>query len=308
MVQPDFLLGGIFAAVIIGFLVIDLGFFERRAKKISLRSAFWQTFFWIAISVAFGLLLGKLEGSDAAFQFFSAYLTEKILSVDNLFVILLIFTYFEIEEQYHHRVLFWGILGAIILRAIFIGIGSAVVSEFHWVLYIFGAILIWSGLQLLGAREDKHRDLSKSKTLQFLQNALPLTTEPHHGRFTLIERGRRVATTLLVVLIMIEVSDLIFAVDSIPAAFAISQQTFIIYTSNIFAVMGLRAMFFLLEDVVHKVRHLAKALAFILVFIGLKMLAEIAGVHIGSGISFGIILAALLFAGGFSYWESRQLR
>jgi len=289
----ELILGGVFGAVILAFLIVDLGFFDRRAHKVSFRSALYQSIFWVAVSVVFGALVYFLEDRESAYQFFSVYLTEKILSVDNLFVILLIFAHFNIDEKYHHKVLFWGILGAIVMRAIFIGAGSYLVGQFHWILYIFGAILLYSGVKLFLQKASHHVDMAKSKLVRFLHRYLPITTAEHHGKFMTLERGRRVFTTLFLALLVVEFTDLIFAVDSIPAAFAITSRPFIIYTANIFALMGLRAMFFLLENIMHRFHLLSKALSFILIFIGAKMFSGVFGIHVSSGISFGIIIAAL---------------
>jgi tellurite resistance protein TerC len=226
-------------------------------------------------------------------EFASAYVTEKLLSVDNLFVILLIFNFFKLEEKYYHRVLFWGILGAILLRGGFILAGSFIIEQFHWVLYIFGAILIYTGFRLFNDKKEEHVDFQHNKVFKLAKRFLPFTTSHHGGKFFVREHGRTLATTLFMIVLLVESTDVIFAIDSIPAAFSISQNPFIVFTSNIFAVMGLRALFFLIESVVHKFHHLQKGLSFILVFIGGKMLADIFMLHISSVISFGIIMSAL---------------
>lgn len=291
--NTQLILGGIFGLIILVFLVIDLGFFGRRAQKVSFKSALWQSIFWVVISLVFAVLVYIFQSPELSYQFISAYVTEKILSVDNLFVILLIFKFFNLEEKYHHKVLFWGILGAIVLRAIFIGAGSLLVSEFHWILYVFGAILVWSGIKLLFQKKEQHADLEHNRVVKLARRYLPFSTGPHNGRFMHRENGKRVFTTLFLVVLVVEVTDLIFAVDSIPAVFAISQSPFIVYTSNIFAIMGLRAMFFLLESVMHRFHHLPKALSFILIFIGVKMLVGFFDIHISSLVSFLIIMGAL---------------
>lgn len=293
MPDTQFLLGSLFAILILGFLAADLGFFNRRAHKITIKAALWQSAFWVAISLAFAVLVYFTQSPDKSYQFLSAYLTEKILSVDNLFVILLVFGYFQLEERYHHKVLFWGILGAIVMRAIFIGAGALLIAKFHWILYVFGAILVYSGIKLLTQDDNKHIDFEKNAVIKFARKYLPISTEPHAGHFVRRENGKFMFTSLFLVVLVVEATDLIFAVDSIPAAFAISQDPFIVYTSNIFAIMGLRAMFFLLEGVMHKFHHLSKALSLILVFIGAKMLAGIVGFHLNSLVSFAIIITAL---------------
>jgi tellurite resistance protein TerC len=283
----------VFGTVIIGFLVADLGFFNRKAHKVSLKSALIQSIFWIAVSFAFAFLLFLFMDRETAAAFMSAYVTEKMLSVDNLFVILLIFSFFKLEEKYHHRVLFWGILGAIGFRAIFITAGAIIIDQFHWVLYIFGALLVYTGIKLFRDKKEEHIDFHNNKVVKFAKKFLPFTTNHHDGKFFVKENGKLHFTTLFLIILLVETTDIIFAVDSIPAAFAISQDPFVIFTSNIFAIMGLRALFFLIENVVHKFHHLQKGLSFILVFIGLKMLADIFDIHLSSLVSFSVIIAAL---------------
>jgi tellurite resistance protein TerC len=286
----------LFGVIIVGFLIADLGFFNRKAHKISPKSALYQSIFWIALALGFGFLISLYMGQGAAAEFLSAYVTEKMLSVDNLFVILLIFDFFKLEEQYHHKVLFWGILGAIIFRAVFITAGAYIIGQFHWVLYVFGAILVITGIKLFRDKKEEHADLSKNKTMRLAHKFLPFTTNHHGGKFVVREHGKLMFTALFMIVLLVETTDIIFAVDSIPAAFAISQNPFIVFTSNIFAVMGLRALFFLIESVLHRFHHLQKGLSFILVFIGVKMLLGIFGLHISSLASFGIIILALVLS------------
>lgn len=284
----------LFSFIIIGFLVADLGFFNRKSHKIEFKPALYQSLFWIGISLVFGLLIYFFIGKEIAVEFFSAYITEKMLSVDNLFVILLIFSYFKLEEKYHHKALFWGILGAIVFRAIFIGAGAYIIHQFYWVLYIFGAILLYTGIKLLSAKKEEHVDFNKSKIIKFAHKIFPFTNSHHGGKFFFWENGKFYFTSLFMVVLMVEATDIIFAVDSIPAVFAISQNLFVVFTSNIFAIMGLRALFFLIENVLHRFHHLQKGLAVILLFIGVKMLIGIFGLHISSLISFGVIIFALV--------------
>ncbi len=283
----------VFAVIIVGFLIADLGFFNKKAHKISLKSAALQSMFWIGISCAFGALIWWMQGGNTAATFMTAYVTEKMLSVDNLFVILLIFNFFGLEEKYYHKVLFWGIMGAIVFRAIFIGVGSYIVSQFSWVLYIFGAILLYTGIKLFRDKKEEHADFNEHAILKLAKKIFRFSTNYHDGKFFLKENGKWHATILFMIVILVEATDIIFAVDSIPAAFLISQDPFIVFTSNIFAIMGLRALFFLIEGVVHKFHYLQKGLSFILVFIGLKMLAGIFHIHLSSLMSFGIIMSAL---------------
>ncbi len=284
----------IFWVVVIGFLALDLGYFNRKAHKISPKAALTQSIFWIAVAFCFAFLILLSMGTLKATEFMSAYVTEKMLSVDNLFVIMLIFSFFKIEEKYHHKVLFWGIMGAIVFRAIFILVGAYIIHQFHWVLYIFGAILLYTGIKLFKDKKEEHMDFEKSKTVRLARKYLPFSLNPHGGKFIVREAGKYKFTLLFLIILLVESTDIIFAIDSIPAAFAISSDPFIIFTSNVFAIMGLRALFFLLENVLHKFHHLQKGLSFILVFIGAKMLAGIFGVHVPSTVSFLIIMGALI--------------
>ncbi len=283
----------LFGIIIAGFLVVDLGYFNRKSHKIEFKPALYQSLFWIAISLAFGFLILLFINKEMAAQFMSAYVTEKILSVDNLFVIMLIFNYFKLEEKYHHRVLFWGIMGAIVFRGIFIGIGAYVVHQFYWMLYIFGVILVYTGIKLLFGKKEKHADFNKNKIIKIARKHLPFTANHHNGKFFFRENGKFMFTSLFLIVLLVECTDIVFATDSIPAVLSISQNLFIVFTSNVFAVMGLRALFFLIENILHRFHHLQKGLAFILIFIGLKSLVGIFGLHVSSLFSFGIIMFAL---------------
>lgn len=282
-----------FVAVIISFLAFDLGVLNRKAHAISVKTAAWQTLFWIVTSLLFAASIYVFYDASKTWEYLGAYTTEKMLSVDNLFVILLIFNAFNIEEKYQHRVLFYGILGAVFLRGVFIGLGTVVIALFHWVLYIFGAFLVYTGVKLLFEKKEEHVDFRHSRTYLLAHRYLRFSSSHHGGRFFVRENGKLFATSLFLVMILIEWTDLIFAVDSIPAAFSISQDSFIIYTSNIFAILGLRSMFFLLEAVIHRFHHLQKGLSIILIAIGAKMLLDIVDIHISSTISFAIILTVL---------------
>ncbi|OIO18449.1 MAG: tellurium resistance protein TerC [Candidatus Magasanikbacteria bacterium CG1_02_32_51] len=284
----------LFAFIVVGFLVVDLGFLNRKSHKVEFKPALYQSLFWVTISLIFGFLILVFLSRDLAAEFLSAYITEKMLSVDNLFVMMLIFSFFKLEEKYHHKVLFWGIMGAVIFRGIFIGAGSYIVNQFHWVLYIFGLVLLYTGIKLLNEKKEEHMDFNKNKIIKFAKKYLPFTDNHHNGKFFYKEHGKFVFTSLFLIMLLIEATDIVFAVDSIPAVFAISQNPFIVFTSNIFAIMGLRALFFLIENILHRFHHLQKGLAFILLFIGAKMLSGIFGLHISSLISFAIIITALL--------------
>lgn len=284
----------LFALIILGFLIADLGYFNRKSHKIEFRPALYQSVFWVAISLVFSFLISIYIGKETAAEFLSAYVTEKMLSVDNLFVMMLIFSFFNLEEKYHHRVLFWGILGAIVFRGIFIGAGALIIHQFHWVLYVFGAILLYTGVKLLRDKKEEHVDFQHNKIYKAAHKFLPFTASHHNGKFFCVENGKFMFTSLFLIMLLIEGTDIIFAFDSIPAVFSISQNLFVVYTSNIFAIMGLRALFFLIENILHRFHHLQKGLAFILLFIGSKMLAGMFGLHMSVYVSFGIIMLALI--------------
>lgn len=283
------LLFGIFGIVIILFLAVDLGLVHKGPSKITQKDALLQTIFWIVVSCIFGGLIYFFGGgANDALEYFSAYVTEKALSVDNIFVILLILRYFKIKDEYYHDILFWGILGAIVFRAIFIFLGALLIGEFHWILYIFGVFLVYSGIKIFNEDDDMEIEPEKNILTRWAKKVLPISTEDRGGRFVFIEKGKLWFTPLFLVILLIESTDLIFAVDSIPAAFAITQNEFVIYTSNIFAVMGLRAMFFLLANILDRFYLLQKGLSIVLIFIGVKMLLEMSIVQQGFQMAFGI--------------------
>ncbi len=291
----------IFGLVITIFLIFDLGFFNKEAKKISTKSAFLQSIFWILISITFGALIYFYDGGSApALTFFSAYLTEYALSVDNIFVILIILRYFKVKDIYYHKILFWGILGAIVFRAIFIFLGAILIEEFHWILYIFGAFLVYTGIKIFFEQEEDEIDPEGNLVLKYSKKYLRITEDDLGGKFFTWIDKKLYFTPLFLVIILIETTDLIFAVDSIPAAFAITQSEFLIYTSNIFAILGLRAKFFLLAGVIEKFYLLQKGLSFVLIFIGGKMLLEIIDIQVPIFWSFMVIILTLCLSIIFS--------
>ena len=300
--QTETILFGVFAAVIFVFLVIDLGFFNRSPKKISTKSALIQSIFWVFVSSIFGYLVYHFDegGYDSSIEFFSAYLTEYALSVDNIFVILLILQYFTVKEEYYHKILFWGILGAVVFRGVFIFVGALWIAKYHWLLYVFGVFLIYSGIKIYFEDSDEKIDPEKNPILKLCRKYLPITKEEIGGKFLVNQAGKWMFTPLFLVVVLVETTDLIFAVDSIPAAFAITQNEFLIYTSNIFAVMGLRAMFFLLAGIIDKFYLLQKGLSIILFFIGAKMLLEIVPYEIPPTLSFIVIIVTLTLSIIFS--------
>jgi len=300
--QSETILFGVFAVVITVFLLIDLGVFNKTAHKITTKSALYQSIFWVIVSTIFGFLiyLNDERGVDASLEYFSAYLTEYALSVDNIFVILLILKYFSVKEEYYHSILFWGILGAVVFRGIFIFVGALFIAKWHWILYIFGVFLIYSGIKIYFEDSDEKIDPEKNPILKLCRKYLPITSIDMGDKFVTRIDGKFMFTPIFLVIVLIETTDLIFAVDSIPAAFAITQSEFLIYTSNIFAVLGLRAMFFLLAGVIDKFYLLQKGLSIILFFIGAKMLLEIFDIDIHVGLSFTVIILTLALSIVFS--------
>lgn len=297
----------VFAAVIIIFLIFDLGFFQKSAHKVSLKSAIFQSIFWVVISVVFGFLIYKFYGGTTVMlEYYSAYVAEYALSVDNIFVILLILRYFKVEETYYHKILFWGVLGAIVFRGVFIFLGAYLVGQFYWILYIFGAFLVYSGIKIFFQKEEEDLDPEKNVIIRFARKYLKVTKGHFEGKFV-VRRGKMVLfTPLFLVILLVETTDIIFAVDSIPAVFAITQNEFILYTSNIFAILGLRAKFFLLAGVIDKFYLLQKGLSFILIFIGAKMLLELINVHFSTIVSFTVIISALVLSILFSILIPRK--
>lgn len=292
---------GVFALIIALFLLIDLGVLNKTNKKTTTKSALYQSVFWVFISTLFGVFVyyNEPSGMDAAFEYFSAYLTEYALSVDNIFVILLILKYFSVKEEYYHKILFWGILGAVVFRGIFIFVGALLIQEFEAILYVFGVLLIYSGIKIYFEDSDDKIDPEKNPVMRLCKKYLPMTTGDHGGQF-MITKPKIMFTPLFLVVVLIETTDLIFAIDSIPAAFAITTNPFLIYTSNIFAVLGLRAMFFLLAGIIDKFYLLQKGLSIILFFIGAKMLLGMFDFHIDVELSFTVIVVTLALSIIFS--------
>ncbi len=264
----------VFGIVLILAIVVDLGLFTKKGATISLKNALWTSIFWIALGLAFGIFVWFEQGQDSALEYYSAYLMEKSLSIDNIFVFILIFSAFGIKEKYYGRVLFLGVLMAIVFRIIFITVGVALVDKFHWILYIFGVFLVYTGYKMFVENHEQEFDPHKSKVYKFMKRFLPLVPHDGGGKYMIKENGKSVYTTLFVVVIMLAAIDVVFAVDSIPAVMGISRDKLIIYTSNIFAVLGLRSLFFLLRGAVSKFDYLQQGISIVLVFIGLKMLGE----------------------------------
>jgi len=277
----------IFNIFVLGMLALDLLVFHRKAHAVSLREALSWSAVWIALALIFNVGIYYLWGSEKALEFLAGYLIEKSLSVDNIFVFIMIFSYFAVPAIYQHRILFWGILGALIMRAIFIAAGAALLSAFHWIIYIFGGFLIITGIKMFFAGEEKIEP-EKNPAVLLLRRFMPITNEFHGQRFFVRIDQRLWATPLFVVLVVIETTDVIFAVDSIPAIFAITMDPFIVYTSNIFAILGLRALYFLLAGIMDMFRYLKVGLSFVLCFVGVKMML-VDFYKIPIGVSLGVV-------------------
>jgi len=261
----------IFNAFVLLMLALDLGVFHRKAHEVSLKEALTWTFIWISLALVFNAIIFYWRGRQQALEFFTGYLIEKALSVDNIFVFIMIFTYFNIPSRYQHKVLFWGIVGALIMRVIFIFAGVALIEKFHFTIYLFGALLVYTGYKMF-YHNNASIEPDKNPLIRFLRRYMPITPDLHEDNFFVKLNGKQFATPLFMVLILIETTDLIFAVDSIPAILAITQDEFIVYTSNVFAILGLRSLYFALAGVVHRFWLLSFGLAIVLVFVGIKML------------------------------------
>jgi tellurite resistance protein TerC len=284
------MLWGGFVLFVLAMLALDLGVFHRKAQEVPLREAAIWSVVWVGLALLFNVGVFYWFGTEPALQFLTGYLIEKALSVDNLFVFLVIFSYFAVPKTYQHRVLFWGILGALVMRAIFIGVGAALLQSFHWIIYVFGALLVITGIQLLRQRAEIHPE--ENPVYKLVAKMLPATKDYHDKRFFVKQSGKWLVTPLFLVLLAVEASDIVFAVDSIPAIFAITSDPFLVFTSNIFAMLGLRSLYFLLSGIMSRFAYLKYGLALVLVFVGTKMLiADIYKVPIV--VSLGVVVLLL---------------
>jgi TerC family integral membrane protein len=282
-----------FSLFIFSMLSLDLGLFNRKAHTIKYREAWIWSAVWVTLAMIFAGIVFYYLGSTRGFEFLTGYIIELSLSVDNLFVFLLIFSYFKVPARFQHRVLFWGVMGALIMRLTMIFVGAALINRFHWIIYIFGAFLVYTGIKMFRQEEiEVHPD--QNPVIRLVTRFLPITRHYEDEKFFTKINGKRTGTLLLLVLIVVEITDLVFAVDSIPAIFAVTTNTFIVYTSNVFAILGLRSMYFLLAGVVDKFRYLRTGLAIVLTFIGLKMLLGAVGFHIPIKISLGLVALVLI--------------
>ncbi|MBO0124838.1 TerC family protein [Agrobacterium sp. OT33] len=291
----------VFISLVLSLLALDLGVLHKNSKEIGIRESLLMSGFYIAIGLAFGGWIWYQSGQQSAMEYVTGFVVEKSLAMDNIFIIAMIFSYFAIPRQYQHRVLLWGILGVIILRGIMIAGGAAIVENFHWVLYLFAAFLVFTGLKMLFSSDHDEADIGNNRILKFLRSRLPVTEKLHGEKFFVKETDattgklKTFVTPLFLALIMVEIADLIFAVDSIPAIFAITTDPFIVYTSNIFAILGLRALYFALAALIHRFAYLKYALAAVLVFVGSKIfVADMLGIaKIPPAVSLGVTVTIL---------------
>jgi tellurite resistance protein TerC len=299
----------VFAVVLLIIVLLDLSLFQKRNHTPTFKNTLLQTGFWFVMAALFGAFLWVTKGHETGAQFFSGYLMEWSLSADNIFVFILILKYFQMPQSSHQRILFWGIIGAIIFRGIFIGLGSALVGQFHWILYIFGVILIYTGAKIFFEKEDDGDDNyspEKNVIYRWLKKYLPFSDDVKATSFSIVEYDKKFYTPLFLVIWIIATTDVVFAIDSIPAVFSITQNKLIIYSSNVFAVMGLRSMFFLLSNIIKRFAYLQQGISLILIFIGVKMLLEIFNIHIPTYLSLLIIVVGLGGSVLFSIMQNRK--
>lgn len=283
---------GLFIAFVLAMLALDLGVLHRKPHKVTLKESLWWSVFWIALAFLFNVWVWFGRGRQAGLEFLTGYLIERALSMDNLFLFVVIFSYFQVPAEYQHKVLFWGVLGALVMRAIFIAAGIALIAKFHWVIYIFGAFLVVTGVKMW-IQEEHEVHPERNPVLKAFRRVVPVTADYEGHKFFVLKNGKRMATPMFIVLLFVETTDLVFALDSIPAVLAVTRDPFIVFTSNVFAILGLRALYFALADLVKLFEYLHYGLAVILVFVGLKMIFE-PFYEIPVGISLGVVGIVLL--------------
>ena len=281
-----------FNAFVLVMLALDLGVFHRKSHVVSFREAMGWTIAWVSLAMLFNLGIWHYAGSQKALEFTTGYLIEYSLSVDNIFVFALLFSYFTVPPKFQHRVLFWGILGALVMRAMMIGAGTVLIAKFAWIIYVFGAFLILTGIKMIVKREEEIHP-ERNPVVKWFKKLMPVTSKYHEDKFFVREKGIRMATPLFVVLLLVEISDVIFAVDSIPAIFAVTTDPFIVYTSNVFAILGLRSLYFALAGVLDKFHYLKVGLGVVLTFVGVKMLLAHTAWKIDTLVSLGVIVLTL---------------
>ncbi len=267
------LLWSVFGLIVLALLALDLGVFHRKAHTVRIREALIWSAVWIGVALLFNVAIYFIGGHVPALEFFTGYILEKSLSVDNLFVFLMVFSFFKVDRRHQHKVLFWGILGALIMRAIFIAAGISLINKFHWVIYFFGALLIYTGVKMI-SEKDKEVHPEKNPLLKIFRRFFPVTTDYRGSNFFVREGGKLFATPLFVVLLIVETTDVIFAVDSVPAVLAITRDPFVVYTSNVFAILGLRALYFAISGIMGLFHYLHYGLSAILIFVGAKMMVS----------------------------------
>lgn len=294
-----------FGLFLVVMLALDLGVFHKNSHVIEFKEAITWSSIWIGLALVFNVGVFYFAGKAKGLEFFTGYLIEKSLSIDNVFIIALIFTYFNVPREYQHRVLFWGVIGALIMRAILIAVGAALITEFTWIIYIFGAFLIFTGFKMYFQKDHKI-DPDKNPLVRLSKKLIPVTDQYNKEKFFVIKDDKRYATPLFLVLLLVETTDLIFAVDSIPAIFAISKDPFIVFTSNAFAILGLRSLYFALAGVIHKFYYLKAGLSVILIFVGIKMLL-IDIYKIPIGISLGFITLVIFISIYASVQKNKNL-
>jgi tellurite resistance protein TerC len=294
----DFWIWPAFIALIFAFLALDLLVFQRDAHEITLKEAFVWSVIWTVLGVAFAGVIFAWHGGDAAGEYLAGYVIERSLSVDNIFVFALIFSYFAVPAAYQYRVLMWGIVGAVVFRIIFIAVGASLLETFHWMIYVFGGFLVFTGIRMALSKE-MDIDPEQNAALRYLRRLVPITTDYRGTRFLVREAGVLMATPLLAVLVVIETTDILFAVDSIPAIFAVTDDAFIVFSSNAFAILGMRVLYFMLAGAMHRFVYLKTGLAVVLVFVGVKMLTEEL-YHMSIWLSLGVIGAVLAISIGAS--------
>ena len=293
MINVYFWIG--FHVFIFAMLALDLGVFHKKSHKVSVKEAVIWTLIWISAAMLFNVLIYFELGKINALEFFTGYVIEKSLSVDNIFVFILIFSYFAVKEEYQHKVLFWGVLGALVMRAIFIFTGVALINKFHWIVLIFGGFLVYSGIHMLFQKETAVNP-EKNAVVRFFRKFLPVTEDYHGDKLFVRQNNKLYATPLFLVLLVIESSDLIFAVDSIPAILAITQDQLIVYTSNIFAILGLRSLYFVVAGIMQYFRFLKIGLSFVLSYVGVKMLFAFFGIEIYIVYSLAVIIGIIVIS------------
>ena len=298
----------LFYILVLVMLVIDLKSFGRKGQhEVSVSEALKMTVVWIGVSLIFCGGIWLYEGDEKAMEFLAGYLIEKSLSMDNLFVFLMLFSFFGVQRKYQHEVLFWGIFGALVLRSIFIFAGTAIINQFEWILGVFGVFLIYTGIKMFGHQDDENVDPSKNIFVKLFKKFFPVTDQMHDDKFFITENGKRLATPLFIALLVIETTDVAFAVDSIPAVFSVSRDPFIVLTSNVFAILGLRALYFALAAVAKYFTYLKYGLGIILSFVGIKMLLEVIWhIEVPTPLSLVFIFGILVLSMGLSYIISKH--